>query len=108
MSACDAHGALHESRTSLSHGEGYLLDARFMQASVVQTKMLDKHPSSMSREDYRRYLVSMQGTSPWLVCDQCIGYLNLSETDKQAARAAARRWWADNNSPGHVPSTRRS
>ena len=108
MGVCDAHGALWKSERQMSPGEGYLLAARFMQRSVVQEKLIERDMPMMeqmgfTRERYRQQVEQMQGPTPWLVCEECIGALKLSPADLEAAREAARRWWRDNNTPGHMP-----
>jgi len=108
MGVCDAHGALWKSERQMSPGEGYLLDARFMQRSIVQEKLIDRDMPMMermgfTREQYRQRVEQMQGRTPWLVCEECIGALELSRADLDAAREAARRWWRDNSTPGHMP-----
>ena len=108
MGVCDAHGALWKSERQMSPGEGYLLAARFMQRSVVQEKLIERDMPMMermgfTRQRYREQVEAMQGPTPWLVCEECIGALKLSQTDQQAAREAGKRWWQDNSSPGHMP-----
>lgn len=110
MGACDAHGAIWQSAKEVVPGEGYLLAARFMQNSSIQEKMLDRDMPMMTslgftREEYKAQLESLQGLSPWLVCEECIGLLGLGSADKEAAREAARKWWADQNTPGHMPAS---
>ena len=111
MGVCDAHGALWKSERQMSPGEGYLLAARFMQRSVVQEKLIERDMPMMertgfTRQRYRQQVEAMQGPSPWLVCEECIGTLKLSQADKQAAREAGKRWWRDKTTPGHVPGSR--
>lgn len=113
MAVCDAHGAVCKSEKQMSPGEGYLLGARFVQRSVIQDKLIDRDMPMMqvmgmgiTREQYRLEIESMQGASPWLICDECIGVLNLSQADKDAAREAAKRFWVDKSTPGHVPGSR--
>lgn len=111
MAVCDAHGAVWKSEKQMSSGEGYLLGARFVQRSVIQDKLIDRDMPMMqamgiTREQYRLQVESMQGASPWLICDKCIGVLNLSQADKDAAREAAKRFAADASTPGHVPGSR--
>jgi hypothetical protein len=108
MGACDAHGAVWMSELQMSPGEGYLLDARFMQQSVIQEKLLDRDMRMMasvgiSRAQYRAQVEAMQGYSPWLICDQCIRLLKLGQADLDAAREAAQRWWTDKSTRGHLP-----
>jgi hypothetical protein len=93
----------------MTPGEGYLLAGRFVQASVIQEKLLDQQmplirAHGLNREQGRLQIESRQGTGPWLICQDCIGVLGLSESDKTLAREAARRWWRDNSLPGHMPS----
>lgn len=111
MGVCDAHGAIWQSDKQLSAGEGYLLGARFVQRSVIQDKMIDRDMPmmqmfGMTREKYRLQLEMTQGTSPWLICDKCIGVLNLSPADKDLARQAARRFATNPNTPGHDPGSK--
>lgn len=106
--ACDAHGALWNSRKQISPGDGYLLGSRFMQGSIIQDKLLDRDTHLMqsqgfTRERYRLQVESIQGVTPWLICDECIGILNLSRADKDAAKEAANKFWIDKNAPGHMP-----
>lgn len=110
MGVCDAHGAVWKSDKQMSPGEGYLLAARFMQRSVIQDKLIERDMPMMramgfTREQYRLQVESLQGASPWLICDDCIDLLKLSPADKNAAREAAKRWWNDNRTPGYVPGT---
>ncbi len=111
MSVCDAHGAVRKTEKQMSPGEGYLLAARFVQRSVIQDKLIDRDMPMMqrmgiTREQYRLQVESMQGASPWLICNECIGVLNLSQADKDAAREAAERFSIDKSTPGHVPGSR--
>lgn len=91
---------------TVASGEGYLLAAKFMQYSVVMDKMLAVgEVMGFPREVYRKQLMSVQGSGPWMVCEECIGSLNLSQPDKDAAREAAKRWWTDKTTPGYYPGT---
>jgi hypothetical protein len=107
VAVCDAHGAVHSSEKRMSQGEGYLLGARFVQKSVIQDKLLDRDSAflqrlGITREQYRLQVEARQGATPWLICEQCVGLLHLSQADKDAAREAARRWWKDDSVPGHI------
>lgn len=111
MRACDAHGPVWKSEKQMSPGEGYLLGARFMQRSVIQDKLIDRDMPIMqamgfTREQYRLQVESIQGAGPWLIWDECIGVLKLSQADKDAAREAAKRFWVDKSTPGHMPGSR--
>ena len=108
MNVCDAHGAVHKSQKNLSTGEGYLLAAFFMQKSIIQEMLIDRDMPYMktkgfSREQYRLQIESTQGSGPWLICEECIGVLNLGSDDQSASRDAAKRWWQDKNLSGHLP-----
>lgn len=110
MGVCDAHGAVWKSEKQMSPGKGYLFAARFMQRSVIQDKLIDRDMPMMknmgfTREQYRLQIESMQGSSPWLICEECIGLLKLSQSDKDAAREVAKRWWGDKSTSGYVPGT---
>jgi len=112
MGVCDAHGAVWKSEKQISPDEGYLLDARFMQKSVIQDKLIDQavpmiQAMGITREQYRLQIESVQGASPWLICDECIGVLKLSQADKDAAREAATKFSADKSTPGHVPGSKK-
>jgi len=107
-SGCDAHGAVFQSDKEMSPGEGYLFGAGFIQRSIIQEKLLDRDMPMMknigyTREQYRLETESIQGSSPWLICEECLRVLKLSPSDKSAAREAAKRWWRDKSTPGHVP-----
>jgi len=107
MAKCDGHDAVWGLAKEIAHGEGYALDGSFMQRSVIQEKLLDKlmgfRSVGISREGCRRLVERKQGKGPWLMCEECVRLLNLSEADQEAAREAARRWWKDNHTPGHLP-----
>jgi hypothetical protein len=106
MAVCDGHGAVCRSEKELKNGEGYLLAAPFMQRSVIQDKNLEVGVTmGLDREQYRREFERMQGKGPWLLCEDCMRLLNLSEADQEAAREAAKKWWTDNGTPGHMPGT---
>jgi len=111
MVGCDAHEAVFECDNKMSPGEGYLFEARFIQRSVIQEKLLDRDMPMMknmgyTREQYRLETESIQGSSPWLICEECLRVLKLTRSDENAAREAARKWWRDKNTPGHVPGRR--
>ena len=108
MAVCDGHGALHGTEKQMTPGEGYLLAGRFVQSSVIQEKLLDQQRPMMrayglTREQGRLQIESRQGAGPWLICEDCIGVLGLSESDRNLAREAAKRWWRDNSLPGYLP-----
>ena len=115
MGICDAHEAAWGSGSpkKLSSGEGYLLAAQVMQKSVIQDKLIDQLMSmaqamgmGSTHEQCRLQVESNQGTSPWLICEQCVDLLRLSQDDKDAAREAAIKWWRDKDTPGHIPGKR--
>jgi len=104
MVACDAHDAVWGTSKQLSSGEGYLLAARFMQSSAVQEKNIEVGVRmGFPRELYKQQIESIQGKSPWLICEQCADLLKLSEADKGAARQAALSWRRDKTTAGHMP-----
>jgi len=114
MPVCDSHGAAGWGTPSnISNGEGYLIAARFIQNSIIQEMNIDKGMkmmggTTMSREKYKLEIESMQGASPWIICEQCINLLNLSQGEKDAARKAAKKWWKNHNTPGHMPRKKTS
>lgn len=109
MSACDAHEAVHGSPKQLAHGEGYLLDAHYMQRSAIQERNIEIGMKTigvmmeMSRNEYGEQLAATQGSTPWLICKQCMESLFLADGDKNAARQAAIKWWHDKSAPGYKP-----
>ena len=111
MALCVAHEAFWGimSEKKLSPGEGYLLGARFVHGSVIQDKQLDLSMSFangfFTREELRLELESKNDGRPYLICNECIDALNLSQADKDAAQEAAKRFSVDNSTPGHVPGS---
>jgi tellurite resistance protein len=105
MNICDAHNAAWGSRKGLLCGEGFLFAARFLQNSVIQDKFIDRMAGigGVSRELLKLQLESIQGAGPWLICDECMSLLKLSDLDKNAAREAAKKFWKNNNTPGYMP-----
>jgi len=113
MGVCDAHGSVWKSEKQMLAGEGYLLAVRFVQRSVIQEKNIDMSMKMvkiaggmMSRDECRLQLEFIQGTSPWLICEECIVLLKLGQADKDAAKEAAKRWSVDKSTPGHMPGQR--
>ncbi len=105
---CDAHGAIERSEKQLLPDEGYLLQARYVQRSVIQEKLIERDIALMAsmgftRAEYRRQLEQVQGSSPWLICKDCLSVLGLDPSDVDAARAAAKNFWRDASTRGHAP-----
>jgi len=99
---CDAHGAVWDSEKQTHPGSGYLFDARFMQRSVIQEKAIDQVMSKLkelgkttTRDECQSMMETKQGSTPWLICDECISVLNLSQAEKDTARDAAKKFWID-------------
>jgi len=107
MSVCDAHEAAWGIKKNLSEGEGFLLAAQFMQNSSIQEKNVDRmaklFSGMMSREQFKVQLESNQGKTPWIICEECADFLMLSKVDRKAAREAAKKWWQNESTPGHMP-----
>ncbi len=104
MSVCDAHDAVWGVSKMIKSGEGYLLAARFMKNSAVQEKNLQVgERMGIPKEVYKQQIESIQGNSPWIICEQCVKFLKLGEKEKTAAHAAAVKWWRDKTVPGHMP-----
>jgi WD40 repeat protein/serine/threonine protein kinase/tetratricopeptide (TPR) repeat protein len=114
MSVCDAHEGAWGCRKELSAGKGFLLAAQFMQDSPIQEQLIDKTCAlytkmgmTLSRKQCKAQIESTQGSGPWIICEECVNYLKLSDTDKEAARTAAKKWWQDKNTSGHMPGQKR-
>ena len=110
MEVCAAHEIAWQSEKRLWPGEGYLLASSFMQWSVIQNLLIDQgislvQDSGFTRDQCRQQVESIQGSGPWLICEECISVVELSETDSQAARDAAVIWWKDRSAPGYMPRT---
>lgn len=109
MVSCDSHVALYGTPQMISEGEGFLFAMHFMQNSEIQEKTIERAMEtdilSMSREEMKSYIESRQGSDPWIICEKCVGSLNLGSYEVAAARDAAIKWWNDKSSPGHMPSS---
>ena len=102
VGVCDSHGAVWNSEKQMQPGSGYLFEARFMQRSIIQEKAIDQVMSNLkemgqtvTREECQSMMESKQGSSPWLICDECISVLNLGQAEKDTARGAAKKFWVD-------------
>ena len=110
MSVCDAHDAAWGSKKNLSEDEGFLIAAQFIQNSPIQKKLIDKTCAlytkmgmALSRKQCKTQIESTQGNGPWIICQDCVNFLNLSDADKETAHEAAKKWWQDKSTPGHIP-----